>query len=134
VLPSSVEAKPHCGVEALEGTYPFTLARDGAGYRINKFPHELIRRRDWHGLIRYGAIFFMLEKLGAVVGVSNLHIYAALRGQTLEEFQKTRNARGDRTGARQSRRTGAPRDPLPDARPSATSPATGTSRGSCCHS
>ena len=36
--------------------------------------------------------FFMLEKLGAVVGVSNLHIYAAMRGQTLEDFQKTRNA------------------------------------------
>ena len=34
----------------------------------------------------------MLEKLGAVVGVSNLHIYAAMRGQSLEEFQKTRNA------------------------------------------
>jgi gallate dioxygenase len=25
------------------------------------------------------------------VGVSNLHIYAAMRGETLEEFQKTRN-------------------------------------------
>jgi len=24
--------------------------------------------------------------------VSNLHVYAAMRGQTLEEFQKTRNA------------------------------------------
>jgi gallate dioxygenase len=36
----------------------------------------------------------MLEKLGAVIGVSNLHIYAAMRGQTLEEFQKTRNAPG----------------------------------------
>ncbi len=35
--------------------------------------------------------FFLLEKMGAVVGVSNLHIYAAMRGQTLEEFQKTRN-------------------------------------------
>ena len=34
----------------------------------------------------------MLEKLGAVVGVSNLHIYAAMRGQSLEDFQKTRNA------------------------------------------
>lgn len=55
---------------------------------------DLIRRRDWRGLIHYGAIFFMLEKLGAVIGVSNLHIYAAMRGQTLEEFQKTRNAPG----------------------------------------
>ena len=45
-------------------------------------------------MIHYGVIFFMLEKLGAVVGVSNLHIYAAMRGQTLEEFQKTRNAPG----------------------------------------
>ena len=36
----------------------------------------------------------MLEKFGAVVGVSNLHIYAAMRGQTLEDFQKTRNAPG----------------------------------------
>ncbi|WP_372439772.1 hypothetical protein [Burkholderia plantarii] len=34
----------------------------------------------------------MLEKLGAVTGVSNLHIYAAMRGETLEAFQRTRNA------------------------------------------
>jgi gallate dioxygenase len=45
-------------------------------------------------MIHYGVIFFLLEKLGAVSGVSNLHIYAAMRGQSLEEFQKTRNAPG----------------------------------------
>ena len=55
---------------------------------------ELLRQRDWRGLIHYGAIFFVLEKLGAVIGVSNLHIYAAMRGQTLGEFQQTRNAPG----------------------------------------
>jgi len=38
--------------------------------------------------------FFVLEKLGAVTGVSNLHIYAAMRGDTLEAFQRTRNAPG----------------------------------------
>ena len=53
-----------------------------------------MRTLDWRGLIHYGVSFFMLEKLGAVVGVSNLHIYAAMRGQTLEEFQQTRNAPG----------------------------------------
>jgi len=53
-----------------------------------------VRRRDWRAMIHYGVIFFMLEKLGAVVGVSNLHIYAAMRGQSLEDFQKTRNAPG----------------------------------------
>lgn len=111
------------GAEALEGTYPFTLERSVEGYRLNRFLHQLVqpafrarfmadeaacmrqsdlsdeerllvRERDWRGLIRYGAIFFLLEKLGAVVGVSNLHIYAAMRGQTLEAFQQTRNAPG----------------------------------------
>jgi gallate dioxygenase len=43
-------------------------------------------------MIHYGVIFFMLEKLGAVIGVSNLHIYAAMRGESLDEFQKSRNA------------------------------------------
>ncbi|MCC2973588.1 gallate dioxygenase [Massilia sp. IC2-476] len=110
------------GVEELEGTYPFTLERSVQGYRINKYLHQLIQpkfrarflvdpdatyeeagltaqerdmitRRDWQGLIRYGVIFFLLEKLGAVVGVSNLHIYAAMRGESLEDFQKTRNTR-----------------------------------------
>jgi gallate dioxygenase len=45
-------------------------------------------------MMRHGVIFFMLEKLGAVLGVSNLHIYAAMRGQSLAEFQQTRNAPG----------------------------------------
>jgi gallate dioxygenase len=111
------------GAGALEGTYPFTLARSVKTFRINKFLHDLIepekravfladeekacldaglsaeeqdmlRRRDWRAMIRYGVSFFMLEKLGAVTGVSNLHIYAAMRGETLEAFQKTRNAPG----------------------------------------
>ena len=54
----------------------------------------MVRARDWRGLIHYGVIFFMLEKLGAVVGVSNLHLYAAMRGESLEAFMQTRNAPG----------------------------------------
>jgi gallate dioxygenase len=116
-------AKQLSGVERLPGTYPFTLERSVERFRINDYLHRmvepahreaflrdaeasfaaaglteeeraLIRRRDWRGLMHYGVIFFMLEKLGAVVGVSNLHIYAAMRGETLEEFQKTRRAPG----------------------------------------
>lgn len=129
--PVAGEAKRHrrrideqlAGVEALEGTYPFTLETSVRALRLNKFLHgmtrperrarfladeegafeaaeltlqerELVRQRDWRGLIHYGVIFFMLEKLGAVLGVSNLHIYAAMRGQSLEAFQQTRNAPG----------------------------------------
>jgi gallate dioxygenase len=109
------------GIEQLKGTYPFTLEKSVKTYRLNKFLHdmvypehraafqenealsftqanlteeekELLRNRDWRGMIHYGCIFFGLEKLGAVLGISNLHIYAAMRGQSLEEFQKTRNA------------------------------------------
>ncbi len=109
------------GAEKIPGTYPFTLERSVKAYRLNKFLHDmvdpehrrkfladaeaafteagltdeekdLVRRRDWRAMIHYGVIFFMLEKLGAVVGVSNLHIYAGMRGQSLEDFQKTRNA------------------------------------------
>jgi gallate dioxygenase len=111
------------GIEQLEGTYPFTLETSVRAYRINRYLHQLIdpafrerfradpvatyedaalteeerdliTRRDWRGMIHYGVIFFLLEKLGAVSGVSNLHIYAAMRGQSLEDFQKTRNAPG----------------------------------------
>ena len=68
----------------------FVLAFAAADLTIEE--RDLVRRLDWRGLIHYGASFFLLEKLGAVVGVSNLHIYAAMRGQPLDEFQQTRNA------------------------------------------
>jgi gallate dioxygenase len=111
------------GAGALTGSYPFDLERSVKAYRLNKFLHamvepqhreafqadeeasfaqagltpdecDMLRRRDWRALIQYGVIFFMLEKLGAVLGTSNLHIYAAMRGESLEEFQKTRNSPG----------------------------------------
>jgi gallate dioxygenase len=113
-------AEQLAGAEELTGTYPFDIARSVKGYRINRFLHDLvdpdhrarflddperaykeaglseeeqtlIRTRDWAGMIHYGVIFFMLEKLAAVIGVSNLHVYAAMRGETLEDFLKTRN-------------------------------------------
>lgn len=109
------------GIEQLEGTYPFTIGRSVQAFRLNDFLHQLIepehrklfladpetafdrfglseeekdmvRRRDWRAMIHYGVIFFMLEKLGAVIGTTNLHIYAAMKGMALEDFQKTRNA------------------------------------------
>lgn len=111
------------GAGGLTGTYPFTHARSVKAFRINTFLHDMIKpdhraafmadpdkafakagltaeeatmikNRDWRAMIQYGVSFFMLEKLGAVVGVSNPHIYAAMRGETLEQFQKTRNAPG----------------------------------------
>ena len=78
-------------IKCLDDQFP-RKAFEAAG--LTEEERDLVRRRDWQGMIRYGVIFFMLEKLGAVIGVSNLHIYAAMRGESLEAFQKTRNAPG----------------------------------------
>lgn len=111
------------GAENVAGTYPYTLARSVKAFRLNRFLHgmtrpaereaflqdeetaykaanltdeesALLRKRDWRGLIHYGVIFFVLEKWAATQGISNLHVYAAMRGQNLAEFQQTRNAPG----------------------------------------
>jgi gallate dioxygenase len=56
----------------------------------------MVRDLDWPALIAYGASFFCLEKLGRVKGVSNPEMVAAMRGETLERFLKTRNVPGAR--------------------------------------
>ena len=48
----------------------------------------LIKGRKWIEMIHYGVSFFMLEKLAAVIGVSNPEVYAAFRGETLDEFRR----------------------------------------------
>lgn len=107
------------GIEALEGTYPFTLEVSHKAYRINDFlrrlsipehrekflssqeelmseydlteeEKDMIRHLRWIEMIQYGAIFFGLEKLSAVLGKSNPEVYASMRGETMAEFQASR--------------------------------------------
>ena len=113
------------GIESLAGTYLFDLQRSARALRLNRFLHGLtqpekralfrenpeaafektglvaeerrmVRELDWAALIRYGASFFCLEKLARVKGVSNPEMVAAFRGETLEQFLKTRNVPGAR--------------------------------------
>lgn len=108
------------GVEKLSGTYPVGLENAHRAYRLNDFLHRLIEpahrerfqqepkalftefglteqeqtmvaEKQWIEMIRYGVSFFLLEKLGAVVGVPNPHIYASMRGEDIDTFQKSRN-------------------------------------------
>ena len=65
-----------------------------AGSGLSAAEQDLIRRRDWTGLVQRGAIFFGLEKLAAVLGLPNAVVYAGMRGETLEQFQASRNAPG----------------------------------------
>ena len=107
------------GAADLPGTYPFTHARSHANLRLNAFLHDLVlpahrarfvndfealasergltddektlvRERRWIEMVRRGVSFFVLEKMAAVLGVSNPAVYAAFRGETLAQFLATR--------------------------------------------
>lgn len=113
------------GIEKLTGTYLFDLDRSAKALRLNRFLHglsrpekralfkqdpeaaleqaglseeerTLVRNLDWRGMIQYGASFFTMEKLGRVAGVSNPAMVAHMRGESLEDFLKTRNVPGAR--------------------------------------
>lgn len=107
------------GLEDLPGTYPFDVKQSIKCIRLNRFfwrlrekasrdawlanrsaaydearlteeERRLVDAADWLGLIQYGVCFFVLEKFARVVGITNLGMYASMRGETLEAFLKTR--------------------------------------------
>src|SRR5687768_18623477 len=104
-------------------TYVFDLERSARGLRLNRFLHSLtslekrklflekpaeamkglsaeewsmVERLDWKAMQDYGASFFCLEKLALTKGVSNPEMVAHFRGETLEQFLKTRRVPGAR--------------------------------------
>jgi len=104
-------------------SYVFDLERSARGLRLNRFLHDLVqsgnrklflenpekamqdlteeekdmvRRLDWKAMQDHGANFFCIEKLARVKGVSNPEVVAAFRGETLEQFLKTRRVPGAR--------------------------------------
>jgi gallate dioxygenase len=107
------------GVEEIPGTYSFDIAHSVKALNLNRFfwrhrepafrelvsrdleaafdlsslteqETALVRSRDWLGLIRYGVSFFVLEKFARVQKLSNLQVYASMRGESLEAFLSTR--------------------------------------------
>ena len=104
-------------------SYVFDLERSAKGLRLNRFLHSLtqremrelflrdpeaamkeltedersmVRRLDWKAMQDYGASFFCLEKLARTKGVTNPEMVAHFRGETLEQFLKTRRVPGAR--------------------------------------
>ncbi|HXI35401.1 MAG TPA: hypothetical protein VNH80_00670 [Burkholderiales bacterium] len=104
-------------------SYVFDLERSARGLRLNRFLHglsrsanrklfledpeqamhdlseeerKMVRRLDWKAMQDHGANFFCIEKLARVKGVSNPEVVAAFRGETLEQFLKTRRVPGAR--------------------------------------
>ena len=104
---------------AIPGTTVFTGKRSRQGYRINKLamsltdpanrdrfkaderaymaefgltPAEmdLVSRRDWAGLVDAGGSIYLLIKIGGAVGQNLLQMGAQMRGESFDEFMKTR--------------------------------------------
>jgi protocatechuate 4,5-dioxygenase alpha subunit len=107
------------GNRPITGTYPFTGERSRRGYRLNKFAmsmvspearaaflsdesaymqamgltaeeQEMVRRRDWAGMIRHGGNIYIILKVAGALGVTLLQMGAQMRGESLEEFMATR--------------------------------------------
>lgn len=107
------------GMQELGGTYVFDLCVSNKTLKLNRFfwnmitpkwrerfledeeklmtdaglaevEKEMVRRRDWLSLVQYGANFFVVEKFARVVKLSNMQVYAIMRGESLEDFLKTR--------------------------------------------
>jgi hypothetical protein len=107
------------GIDDIPGTYLFDVLRSVKALKINRFfwnlarpehrelficdeeeayaraglsdeERALTRARDWLGLVRYGVNFFVLEKFARVLHVSNLAVYAIMRGEAYEDFLQTR--------------------------------------------
>lgn len=106
-------------------SYVFDLERSARGLRLNRFLHSfaaapvrkqfaadperamrdarlddaeqaMVRGRDWRAMMEHGASFFCLEKFARATGVSNPEMVAAFRGETLEQFLRTRRVPGAR--------------------------------------
>lgn len=113
------------GISELGGTYVFDIRTSQRTLKINRFfwnmiraeardayiadseramhdaglsgpEKDMVRRRDWIGLVRHGVNFFVLEKFARVAKTPNLVVYASMRGQSFEDFMQTRRVPGMR--------------------------------------
>ena len=107
------------GIETIEGTYAFDIRTCNRTLNVNRFfwnmikaewrerylkdpegvmteaglndtEKDLVRKQDWLGLVQLRVNFFVLEKFARVARKSNLEVYAIMRGESFEDFMKTR--------------------------------------------
>jgi protocatechuate 4,5-dioxygenase, alpha chain len=55
---------------------------------------ELVRKRDFKGLIEHGLNIYFMLKLGSATGHSLYRMGAQMRGESYEDFLKTRKISG----------------------------------------
>ena len=60
-------------------------------FALNEKEKDLIRKRDFKGLIEAGTNIYYLLKIGSVTGNGLYRMGAQMRGETYEQFLSTRN-------------------------------------------
>ena len=62
-----------------------------AKFSLSDSERELIRKRDFAGMIEAGMNIYFMLKIGSVTGNSLYRMGAQMRGETYEQFLSTRN-------------------------------------------
>jgi len=65
-----------------------------AAYHLSEEEKQLVRARDFSGLLAAGGNIYFLLKLGVVTGNGLYMMGAKMRGESYEQFLATRNDRG----------------------------------------
>jgi protocatechuate 4,5-dioxygenase, alpha chain len=63
-------------------------------FSLTEEEKNLIRKRDFKGMIDHGMNIYFMLKVGAVTGNSLYRMGAQMRGESYEEFLATRNIKG----------------------------------------
>jgi protocatechuate 4,5-dioxygenase alpha chain len=62
-----------------------------ARFGLTETERELVRKRDFKGLVEAGMNIYAMLKIGSATGTSLYRMGAQMRGETYEQFLSTRN-------------------------------------------
>jgi len=51
---------------------------------------RMVRARDWLAMVRYGVTHFLVFRIAGALGVGLVGVACQMRGETLEEFRRSR--------------------------------------------
>jgi protocatechuate 4,5-dioxygenase alpha subunit len=65
-------------------------------FGLNEAEKQMIRERDWLAMVRYGVNHFLVFRVAGVSGVGLTGTGAQMRGESLDEFKRTRRVWDER--------------------------------------
>lgn len=70
----------------------FKADEEGAmrAFGLDETERAMVRARDWLSMVRYGVNHFLVFRVAGTLGVGLVGVAAQMRGETLEQFRRTR--------------------------------------------